>query len=93
MRLGVHQRDNWLCKMCGAPLQARSARLRFVIPPFYGGEKLPGNLHTICRCCSSGLTSLRYQPPTNLIQLLTMIRKASRQDQKAVLNWLQGKHV
>jgi hypothetical protein len=51
-----------------------------------------GNLRAVCTNCNEGLQNAAPQKPDR-IQLLAQIRRATIDDQQAVLDWLQKKFV
>ena len=70
----------------------RSVRLTMghIVDKSKGGEDLPNNLRAVCTNCNEGLQNISPPKPDRL-QLLTYIRKATREDQLAVLAWLRTK--
>ena len=83
------------CSMCGAGAgdfwQTRSNRLVVLSVKPRVGDIFQS--WTICNECHGGLLALRNEIPQrpDHIQLLSKIRRATIDDQKAVLNWLQKK--
>ncbi|MEP6663524.1 MAG: HNH endonuclease signature motif containing protein [Verrucomicrobiota bacterium] len=55
-----------------------------------GGRDEPSNLRAVCTNCNEGLQNAAPQKPDR-IQLLSQIRRATIDDQRAVLEWLQTK--
>ena len=55
-----------------------------------GGTDTADNLRAVCTNCNEGLQN-RAMPKPDRIYLLAQIRKATIQDQEAVLNWLLQK--
>jgi hypothetical protein len=55
-----------------------------------GGDDSPQNLRAICDCCNEGLQNTAPQKPDR-IHLLSQIRRATIDDQEAVLGWLSKK--
>ncbi|MGO9584774.1 MAG: HNH endonuclease [Limisphaerales bacterium] len=55
-----------------------------------GGSDEPNNLRAVCTNCNEGLQNSAPQKPDR-IQLLSQIRRATIDDQKAVLEWLHTK--
>jgi hypothetical protein len=55
-----------------------------------GGKDEPSNLRAVCANCNEGLQNAAPQKPDR-IQLLSQIRRATIDDQQAVLDWLQKK--
>ena len=55
-----------------------------------GGDDTPQNLRAICTNCNEGLQNTAPAKPDR-IHLLSQIRRATIDDQEAVLAWLLGK--
>jgi hypothetical protein len=55
-----------------------------------GGDDSPENLRAICDSCNEGLQNTA-PPKPDRIHLLSQVRRATIDDQKAVLNWLSKK--
>jgi hypothetical protein len=55
-----------------------------------GGEDTPGNLRALCTNCNEGLQNTNLPTPDQ-VWLLSQIRRATIDDQKVVLEWLQKK--
>lgn len=95
----VLERNGYTCQMCGMAAgdpdpynAARTVRLTMghIVEKDKGGTDYPGNLRAVCSNCNEGLHNISPPKPDRL-QLLTYIRKATRDDQKAVLDWLLTK--
>jgi 5-methylcytosine-specific restriction endonuclease McrA len=56
-----------------------------------GGDDTPQNLRAVCTNCNEGLQNTALPKPER-IHLLAQIRRATIQDQKAVLAWLLQKY-
>ncbi|MBX7120769.1 MAG: HNH endonuclease [Opitutaceae bacterium] len=85
--------------MCGAaagdtdPYHAgRTIRLTIghILDKSKGGSDKVENLRAICANCNEGLQNTT-PPKPDRIHLLAMVRRATIDDQRAVLNWLNGK--
>jgi 5-methylcytosine-specific restriction endonuclease McrA len=85
--------------MCGAvagevhPYDAtRKTRLHLghIIDKSLGGTDEPANLRAICSVCNEGASNITLTRP-DLQKLLVQVRRATAQDQLAVLSWLQKK--
>lgn len=61
-----------------------------ISPPSCGGRLSPKNLRVICSCCSEGLQDTA-PPKPDRVHLLSQIRRATIDDQQAVLDWLLNK--
>ncbi len=55
-----------------------------------GGDDSPGNLRAVCTTCNEGLANTATAKPDR-IHLLAQVRRATIDDQRAVLKWLEGK--
>ena len=62
----------------------------FIVAPDCGGGITVNNMRVICSCCSEGLLGV-YLPKPDRVHLLGQIRRATIDDQQAVLNWLLTK--
>jgi len=98
-RAYVLERNGHTCQMCGAaagdpdPLGGpRSVRLTMghIIDKSKGGDDSPDNLRAICDRCNEGLQNTSPMKPDR-IHLLSQVRRATLDDQKAVLDWLLRK--
>lgn len=98
MRRAVLARDGEVCRVCGAGgddidhYRGTTVRLRigFIVDPKYGGNISSNNLRVICSCCSEGMRGI-YLPKPDRVHLLSQIRRATIDDQQAVLDWLLNK--
>ena len=61
-----------------------------IIDKSKGGDDTPHNLRAVCTNCNQGLQNTALPKPDR-IHLLAQIRRATIQDQKAVLHWLLQK--
>lgn len=70
----------------------RTVRLTMghVIEKEKGGSDEASNLRAVCTNCNEGLQNISPPRPDRL-QLLTYVRKATQDDQRAVLEWLTRK--
>ncbi len=98
-RAWVLERNGYTCQMCGVaagdpdPFNSnRTIRLTMghIIDKSKGGDDSPQNLRAVCTNCNEGLQNTALPKPDQ-IHLLAQIRRATRQDQEAVLNWLLQK--
>lgn len=98
-RAWVLERNGYTCQMCGVaagdpdPFGGnRTVRLTIghIIDKSKGGEDTPHNLRAVCTNCNEGLQNTSLPKPDR-IHLLAQIRRATIQDQKAVLDWLLQK--
>jgi hypothetical protein len=95
----VLERNGYTCQMCGAaagdpdPFNAtRTIRLTLghIIDKSKGGEDVPNNLRAVCSNCNEGLQNATPIKPDRLT-LLAQIRRATLEDQRAVLDWMLRK--
>jgi 5-methylcytosine-specific restriction endonuclease McrA len=86
--------------MCGVaagdvdPLNpSRTVRLTMghIIDKSKGGDDSMKNLRAVCTNCNEGLHNTAPPKPDRL-HLLGQIRRATMDDQRAVLDWLLGKY-
>ncbi len=98
-RAYVLERNGYTCQMCGLAAgdtdpydPTRKVRLTMghIIDKSKGGEDTPGNLRAICTNCNEGLQNTA-PPKPDRIHLLSQIRRATIDDQLAVLDWLETK--
>jgi len=98
-RAFVLDRNGFTCQMCGAvageehPYDAtRKTRLHLghIIDKSMGESDEPANLRAICSVCNEGASNATLTRP-DLQKLLIQVRRATSQDQLAVLRWLQKK--
>ncbi|MEQ1824893.1 MAG: HNH endonuclease signature motif containing protein [Pirellula sp.] len=98
-RAWVLERNGYTCQMCGVaagdpdPLGGnRPVRLTMghIIDKSKGGDDTPQNLRAICTNCNEGLQNTSLPKPDR-IYLLAQVRRATIDDQQALLQWLQKK--
>ena len=98
-RAWVLERNGYTCQMCGVaagdpdPLGSdRTVRLTMghIIDKSKGGDDTPQNLRAICTNCNEGLQNTSLPKPDQ-IHLLAQVRRATIDDQKALLKWLLQK--
>jgi HNH endonuclease len=99
LRARVLERNGFTCQACGAAAgdpdpynPGRTVRLTIghIIDASRGGKVEIGNLRAECSNCNEGLQNTSLAKPSR-IELLKQIRRATLDDQRAVLVWLQGK--
>jgi len=95
-RAWVLERNGYTCQMCGMAAGdpdpfggSRTVRLTMghIIDKSKGGGDTPSNLRAICTNCNEGLQNTSLPKPDR-IYLLAQIRRATIDDQSAVLEWL-----
>lgn len=99
VRAYVLDRNGFTCQSCGMAASdpdpfhvGRKIRLTLghIIDKSKGGLDEPSNLRAICSNCNEGLQNTSLQKPDR-IHLLSQIRRATVEDQLAVLSWLSEK--
>lgn len=100
-RAVVLERNGFTCQSCGlAPSDpdpfypGRKVRLTMghIIDKSKGGADDPGNLRAVCTNCNEGLQNVSKPKPSR-IELLSFVRRATVEDQLALLEWLQKKYA
>lgn len=98
-RAWVLERNGYTCQMCGLaagdpdPFGGdRTVRLTMghIIDKSKGGDDSPQNLRAVCTNCNEGLQNTSLPKPDR-IHLLVQVRRATIDDQRAVLDWLVKK--
>ena len=99
LRAQVLQRNGYTCQMCGAGAGepdvndlGRKVRLHVghIVDRSHGGKDTLGNLRALCSTCNQGAKNIVQEPP-RWTWLLSHLRRASVDDQKAALKWLLTK--
>ena len=99
-RAYVLERNGYTCQMCGIaagdldPFNSeRTVRLTIghIIDKSKGGNDFPQNLRAVCTNCNEGLQNSSPPKPDRIL-LLAQVRRATIQDQEAVLEWLLKKY-
>jgi hypothetical protein len=100
-RAWVLERNGYTCQMCGLAAgdpdpfnSSRTVRLTMghIVDKSKGGDDTPSNLRAVCTNCNEGLQNAGLPKPDR-IHLLAQIRRATIDDQKAVLEWLLKKYT
>ena len=98
-RAWVLERNGHTCQMCGVaagdpdPLGGpRPVRLTIghILDKSKGGDDSPQNLRALCTNCNEGLQNTGLPKPGR-VHLLSQVRRATIEDQRAVLDWLLTK--
>jgi len=98
-RARVLERNGYTCQMCGLAAgdpdpfnPTRTVRLTMghIIDKSKGGDDSAQNLRAVCTNCNEGLQNTALPKPDQ-IHLLAQIRRATINDQEAVLGWLLQK--
>jgi len=99
-RAWVLERNGYTCQMCGIaagdidpynPNRTIRLTMGHILDKSKGGDDSPQNLRAICTNCNEGLQNTALPKP-NRIHLLAQIRRATINDQQAVLEWLLKKY-
>ena len=98
LRAEVLDRNGFTCQMCGLtpgdidPATGRKVRLHIghIRDKSLGGKDELSNLRALCSICNQGAKNITGEKPTN-IWLLSQIRRAGQDEQRAVFDWLRKK--
>jgi len=98
-RAVVLERNGYTCQMCGLAagdpdpfFPGRTVRLTMghIKDKSKGGTDTADNLRAICTNCNEGLQNIALPKPDR-VWLLAQVRRATLDDQRALLNWLNQK--
>ena len=97
LRADVIERNGYTCQMCGIgagdPMDdGRPARLHVghIKDRSHGGKDELSNLRALCSACNQGAKNIVQEPPS-WTWLKGQVRRATVDDQRAVLEWLKQK--
>ena len=98
LRAEVLDRNGFTCQMCGLtpgdidPATGRKVRLHIghIQDKSLGGRDELTNLRALCSTCNQGAKNITSEKPGS-IWLLSQIRRAGRDEQKIVFDWLRAK--
>lgn len=98
LRAEVLDRNGFTCQMCGLtpgevdPATTRLVRLHIghIKDKSLGGKDELFNLRTLCSTCNQGAKNVTAEKPST-IWLLSQVRRAGREEQRAVYEWLKQK--
>ncbi len=98
LRAEVLDRNGFTCQMCGLTPgdidsnTGRKVRLHIghIVDKSLGGQDVLSNLRTLCSTCNQGAKNITGEKPT-AIWLLSQVRRAALDDQRAIHNWLSKK--
>ncbi|MEJ6560535.1 MAG: HNH endonuclease [Akkermansiaceae bacterium] len=100
LRALVLDRNGYTCQMCGAvagephpydPNRKTRLHLGHIVDKSQGGEDCASNLRALCSVCNEGASNLTLDRPS-ISKILIQVRRAKREDQLAVLEWLKKKY-
>jgi hypothetical protein len=98
-RAYVLERNGYTCQSCGLsagdqdpfnPARKVQLTMGHIIDKSRGGSDTPENLRAICTNCNEGLQNTAPAKPQR-IQLLSLVRRATVDDQLHLLGWLEKK--
>jgi HNH endonuclease len=98
-RAFVLARNGNTCQMCGTaagdldpyhPTRTIRLTIGHIKDKSKGGDDSPGNLRALCTNCNEGLQNTNLPAPDR-VHLLSQLRRATIDDQKAALDWLLRK--
>jgi 5-methylcytosine-specific restriction endonuclease McrA len=100
VRAEVLDRNGFTCQMCGLcpgeidPDTGRKVRLHLghIVDKSLGGKDELSNLRALCSTCNQGAKNITGEKPTG-VWLLSQVRRAGQEEQKAVLSYLSKKFV
>jgi 5-methylcytosine-specific restriction endonuclease McrA len=98
LRAEVLDRNGFTCQMCGLapgeidPSTGRKVRLHIghIKDKSLGGKDELSNLRALCSTCNQGAKNITGEKPS-VIWLLSQIRRAGQDEQRAVFDWLLKK--
>lgn len=98
LRAEVLDRNGFTCQMCGLtpgeidPATGRKVRLHIghIVDKTLGGKEELHNLRALCSTCNQGAKNITHEKPSS-IWLLSQIRRAGLDQQRAAYNWLRKK--
>jgi hypothetical protein len=98
LRAEVLDRNGFTCQMCGLtpgdidPATQRKVRLHLghIKDKSLGGKDELSNLRALCSTCNQGAKNITGEKPTT-IWLLSQIRRAGQEEQRAAYDWLSEK--
>jgi hypothetical protein len=98
LRAEVLDRNGFTCQMCGLtpgdidPDTKRKVRLHIghIKDKSLGGQDELSNLRALCSTCNQGAKNITAEKPTE-IWLLSQVRRAGQDEQRAVLEFLKRK--
>ena len=98
LRAETLDRNGFTCQMCGKtpgeidPATGRKVRLQVghIVDKSLGGKDELSNVRALCSTCNEGAQNITPEKPST-IWLLSQIRRAGRDEQRAAYDWLKLK--
>ena len=98
VRAEALDRNGFTCQMCGLtpggmdPSTGRKVRLHIghIQDKSLGGKDELSNLRVLCSTCNQGAKNITAEKPSS-IWLLSQVRRAGRDEQRVVYEWLSSK--
>lgn len=98
LRAEALDRNGFTCQMCGLtpgdtdPATRRKVRLHVghIVDKSHGGKDELANLRALCSTCNQGAKNITAEKPSE-IWLLSQIRRAGQDEQRAAFDWLRKK--
>ncbi len=95
----VLDRNGFTCQMCGAgagephpydPRRKTRLHIGHIVDKSMGGTDEPSNLRALCSVCNEGASNITPENPS-VLKLKALVRKAKREDQLLLLDFLVAK--
>lgn len=100
LRAKVLRRNGYTCQVCGLaggdPDPTSLGRrivlhIDHIVPVSEGGSSDPGNLRVLCSACNAGRSNLEQPPDEQVLSILKVVRRAPREVQRSVHEFLRRK--
>jgi 5-methylcytosine-specific restriction endonuclease McrA len=99
-RAFIFDRNGFTCQMCGAaagephpsfPESRTRLHLGHILDREHGGSDEAENLRALCSFCNEGAADVTLERPS-YTRLASQVRRATREDQIKLLEWLRSKY-
>ena len=97
LRALVLERNGYTCVMCGIGAgelndfgRRTVLHVGHIVDKSHGGNDELSNLRALCARCNEGASNIAQEPPSHAM-LLAQVKRASRSDQRSILDWLKQK--